>query len=117
MRIFLKSIFLFTVIGFCTTALAEKININTATASVLARTMKGVGKKKARAIVRYRKRHGPFSRLDHLTRVKGIGKKTLSKNRNKLTLIGLDRTGSGTASKGRARRKKKSSTYTIILGK
>ena len=117
MRNFLKSIILFTVIGFCSAVHAEKININTASASALARAMKGVGIKKARAIVRYRKRHGQFSRLDHLTRVKGIGKKTLAKNRHKLTLIGLDQADSGQGGKRRARRKKKPSTYTIILGK
>ena len=49
-------------------------------------SLKGVGAKKAEAIVKYRKLHGCFSSVDALTLVKGIGKKTLEKNRANLVV-------------------------------
>ncbi|AKE52371.1 ComEA family DNA-binding protein [Kangiella geojedonensis] len=64
----------------------SQVNINTATTSQLAAVMKGVGLKKAEAIIEYRKKFGPFKSIDELTAVKGIGSKTLQKNRAKLTI-------------------------------
>lgn len=61
----------------------QKININTATAGEFA-TLKGVGAKTAQAIVDYRQMFGNFSSVDDLTKVKGIGEKTLEKNRHRL---------------------------------
>lgn len=63
----------------------QQININTATAGELA-TLKGVGAKTAQAIVDYRQMFGNFSSVDDLTKVKGIGDKTLEKNRHRLTV-------------------------------
>ena len=40
----------------------------------------------ARAIAAYREEHGPFSSLDELLEVKGIGVSTLEQNRGKLSL-------------------------------
>lgn len=59
------------------------ININTASASELM-TLKGVGVKTAEAIVFYREHMGDFQSVDDLTRVKGIGQKTVDNNRHRL---------------------------------
>ena len=48
------------------------ISINKANAKQLA-ALKGLGKKRARAIVLYRNTHGPFKSLAQLVRVKGVG--------------------------------------------
>jgi len=67
-------------------AWAAPVNINTADAPTLMAAIKGVGEKKAHAIVQYRKEHGPFKSIDELANVPGIGEKTVEKNRNNLTV-------------------------------
>lgn len=52
----------------------EKVNINTATVEEL-KTLKGVGEKKAEAIIEYRKKNGSFQTKEDLMKVRGIGKK------------------------------------------
>ena len=61
------------------------ININTAPASELMQ-LDGIGEVRAQAIVQYREEHGSFKSLDELVNVKGIGEKTLEKNREKITV-------------------------------
>ncbi len=61
------------------------VDINTATLSELE-AVKGIGPEKARAIVAYRQRHGPFKRLGALTRVRGFGQASVAKLRGKLTV-------------------------------
>lgn len=56
-----------------------QVDINTATAAQL-RTVKGIGEKKAEAIIEGR----PYSSVDDLDRVKGVGAKTLEKWREYL---------------------------------
>lgn len=63
---------------------AEPVNINKADAHALAMNIKGIGLKKAEAIVAYRKAHGRFKSVDELSRVKGIGVKTVENNRKDL---------------------------------
>ena len=58
------------------------VNINQASADVLASSLDGVGIKKAEAIVVYRQSHGDFSSAEDLLQVKGIGEKILEKNRS-----------------------------------
>lgn len=65
---------------------AEEVDINHATAEMLAKSLKGIGIKKAEAIVLYRKKHGMFEKLEDLVNVKGIGEKTLSMNKNNIIL-------------------------------
>ena len=60
------------------------ININTATLEEL-QTIKGIGKKKAEAILQYRKEHGLFRTKEDLLQVKGIGKKALEAIENQVT--------------------------------
>jgi competence protein ComEA len=61
------------------------ININTADEQALIE-LTGVGPAKARAIIAYRQEHGAFKSVDDLVNVKGIGEKTVDKNRQILTV-------------------------------
>jgi len=60
------------------------VNINAATLEEL-QTIKGIGKKKAEAILQYRKEHGPFRTKEDLLQVKGIGKKALEAIESQVT--------------------------------
>lgn len=62
------------------------VNINTASAEELATLLKGIGLKKAQAIVDYREANGPFSHIDDLTNVKGIGEATVRNNATRILL-------------------------------
>ena len=53
-----------------------KININTASALILD-TLPGIGPVLAERIISYREEHGPFSSIEDLGNVEGIGSKTL----------------------------------------
>ena len=68
------------VIGFS----AESININTADKETLMSVIKGVGEKKADAIITYRKENGPFKSVDELANIKGIGQSIIDKHRELL---------------------------------
>ena len=61
------------------------ININRATEAELV-ALDGVGSSKAQAIILYREMFGSFRTVDELTKVKGIGAKTVDKNRGRLTV-------------------------------
>ncbi|MGI9233718.1 MAG: ComEA family DNA-binding protein [Woeseiaceae bacterium] len=61
--------------------LAGPVDINTADAETIAAELKGVGLSKAKAIVEYRKKHGPFQDPGDLSLVKGIGERTVEINR------------------------------------
>lgn len=60
-----------------------RININRATEAELV-SLQGIGSSKAQAIVLYREMFGDFARVDDLAKVKGIGAKTIEKNRARL---------------------------------
>lgn len=70
-----------------TTATKEsgKINLNTATLAELT-TLKGIGEKKAQAILEYREKQGKFSSVDQLADVTGIGPATLEANRDMIVV-------------------------------
>jgi len=61
--------------------LAGPVNVNTADAETIAAELKGVGLNKAKAIVEYRRKHGPFRSPEDLSLVKGIGERTVELNR------------------------------------
>lgn len=61
------------------------INLNKADVQTLAQ-LHGVGEKKAEAIIAYRQANGGFKSVDELLQVKGIGEKTLEKNRARLAV-------------------------------
>jgi len=65
---------------------AAPVDINKASAQEMSESLKGVGLKKAEAIIAYRKANGPFASIDDLANVKGIGEKTIAKNKNNLQL-------------------------------
>ena len=54
------------------------VNINTASKKELD-ALPGIGETLAQRIIDYRSANGPFSTVDELTKVKGIGEKTLEK--------------------------------------
>lgn len=56
------------------------LNINNASIEQLEK-MKGIGNRKAQAIVEYRLQNGNFSEVDDLIKVKGIGSTFVNKNR------------------------------------
>lgn len=62
------------------------VNVNKADAAKIAEELKGIGISKATAIVAYRTQHGPFKTVEQLTKVKGIGLKTVEKNRSEILL-------------------------------
>ncbi len=66
-------------------AAAEMININTADAEALT-AIQGVGEKRAEAIIDYRDKNGPFSSVDELANVDGVGQVTIDNNRDNLTV-------------------------------
>ncbi|WP_371926504.1 ComEA family DNA-binding protein [Chromobacterium sp. IIBBL 290-4] len=70
----------------CNFALAA-VNLNTATQQQLE-ALKGIGPAKAKAIVDYRTKNGPFKTVDDLKKVSGIGDKTLEKLRKDLAVSG-----------------------------
>ncbi|MCF7821493.1 MAG: helix-hairpin-helix domain-containing protein [Mariprofundaceae bacterium] len=62
----------------------DRVNINSATVEQL-QSVKGIGSKRAAAIVAYRSKHGSFKSVDELENVKGIGEKSLKKIEDELT--------------------------------
>jgi competence protein ComEA len=87
--IFMKKLFLILVacFAFATAAFAGQVNLNTASESELD-ALKGVGPVKAKAIMDYRAKNGPFKSVDDLEKVTGFGKKTVDKLRADLTVSG-----------------------------
>jgi len=63
------------------------VNVNTATAQQLE-AVKGIGPVKAKAIVDYRSKNGPFKLYADLEKVPGIGPKMLEKLKTELVVSG-----------------------------
>ncbi|NWE42088.1 helix-hairpin-helix domain-containing protein [Pseudomonas yamanorum] len=63
---------------------SSKVSLNSADAETLRRDLFGIGAAKAKAIIAYRETNGPFTAIDELLEVKGIGKALLEKNRDRL---------------------------------
>jgi len=63
------------------------VNINTATQQELE-TLKGIGPVKAKAIIDYRAKNGPFKSQADLANVPGIGEKTVEKLKADLAVSG-----------------------------
>lgn len=74
-----------SIIAFTTTPVWAAVDINTASAAQLE-SVNGIGPKKAEAIVEYRKKHGAFKSVDDLENVNGLGKASIDKMRNELTV-------------------------------
>ena len=69
-------------------AIAGQVDINTADAETISAELNGIGLAKAKAIVEYRKKHGPFRSADDLSLVKGVGEKIVEKNRDDIRVSG-----------------------------
>jgi len=65
--------------------LFASVDINKANEKELE-TLYGIGVKKAQKITAFRKENGCFQSIEDLSKVKGIGPKTIEKNRKDLTL-------------------------------
>lgn len=63
----------------------QVIDINKADIETLT-LLKGVGEKRAKAIIAYRELHGKFGSVDDLLNVKGIGEQMLHHNKERIKL-------------------------------
>lgn len=78
----LQALLLALVFAFALPAAANaQVDINQADAKTLANALVGVGLVKAEAIVAWRERNGPFRNVEDLSKVRGIGPKTIEANR------------------------------------
>jgi competence protein ComEA len=82
----MKKLLLLLLSLFAFNAFATPVNINTADAKTISDALSGIGMKKAEAIVKYRTEKGLFKTAEELTNVKGIGEKTLAKNKKDILL-------------------------------
>jgi competence protein ComEA len=82
----MKNLMLLMLLLFVSNVMATPVNINSADAKSIADALSGIGIKKADAIVKYRTEKGAFNAVEDLSNVKGIGQKTLDKNRKDILL-------------------------------
>ena len=64
----------------------QVVSINKANAETIANVLRGIGFKKAQAIVQWRKKNGGFTKVSQLLEIKGIGEKTLAANKGRIQL-------------------------------
>jgi len=76
---------LFVILG-CSVMLFGAVDVNHASITELT-SLHGIGKKKATNIVQYIKENGCFKNIDQLSVLKGISKKTISKNKDNVKII------------------------------
>jgi competence protein ComEA len=63
--------------------IGEKLNINSADLTELQQ-LSGVGPSKAQSIIYYREENGPFTSIEQLLEVRGIGEKTIEEWKDKI---------------------------------
>ena len=62
------------------------VNINTASAAVLADCLPGIGATKAQSIVKYREEHSGFKNIEEIKNVSGIAEGTFAKIKDQITV-------------------------------
>ena len=67
--------------------LAAQIELNKADAKALTNSIKGIGQKRAQAIVKYREDHGNFHSVEDLAKVKGLGRQFVKRHLNALKKV------------------------------
>ena len=83
----MKKLFLSLLLSLFSAVAFAVVNINTASQAELE-SLPGIGPVKAKAIIDDRAKNGSFKSVDDLDRVKGIGKATIDKMRNDLSISG-----------------------------
>lgn len=78
---------------------AVVVDINRADTATMIANWKGIGEKKAKAIVAYRKKNGPFADINDLANVKGIGEGLIKNNRKYMSVKGGIKATSKTTTK------------------
>jgi competence protein ComEA len=76
----LSTIAAIALLSLPTIVFGGQVDINTADAETISAELNGIGLSKAKAIVEYRTKHGPFASAEDLSLVKGIGERTVEKN-------------------------------------
>lgn len=106
----MKKLLLVLVLWFAFAGAAiAAVNINTATKEELT-SLKGIGEKKAQAIIDYRKKNGDFKSVDDLEKVEGIGPGTMKQLRSQLSVTGkttIDKPEKAAKAKGDAMKAEK----------
>jgi len=82
----IKTLSIMCLLFLNTAAWAGHVDVNKADAGTIAMELKGIGLKKAQAIVAYRDANGVFKAIEDLANVKGISDKTIEKNRQNILL-------------------------------
>ena len=82
----LKTFAFIVALSLSSICFAQSVNINEADAKTIATNVNGIGMNRAKAIVAYRDKFGPFDSVNDLVKVKGVGKKTVQKNKDRLTV-------------------------------
>ena len=67
-------------------AFAGIVNINTADVKTLAKELDGIGPERAKAIIAFREKNGPFKAADDLKKVEGVGPSIVERNRAKIVV-------------------------------
>ena len=86
MRTLISTLILALALVAAAPVLAGPVNINTADAKTLAKELDGVGDSRAKAIVAYREKNGPFRTADDLKKVQGVGPSIVERNRAKIVV-------------------------------
>jgi competence protein ComEA len=81
----IKKILLAVCLLIPTLLFAEAVNINTADKEALMTSIKGVGEKRAEAIIAYREQNGSFKSVEELAEVRGVGPSIVEKNMDNLS--------------------------------
>jgi len=85
MELLKKGILVFSLILPATLYAGGAVNINTADKETLM-SIKGLGERRAEAIIQYREKNGPFTNIDQLAEIRGIGQSLIDDNRDALAV-------------------------------